>query len=111
MSFLNIELNCSHKCAEWENILWYHYSEEISDDELWEFARESKEVPILGNVYQYLLLSRVLYHFCEETGLNEDELELVFHVNSIDTHLVINDWDICSVDDYWQCVEQNRVIQ
>lgn len=27
----------------------------------------------------------------------------------LDTHLLINDWDICTVDDYWNCIKQNRI--
>jgi len=27
-------------------------------------------------------------------------------LNSIDTHLVINEWDICTVADYWGCIEK-----
>lgn len=82
----------------------------ISDDEVWEIARHCESLPVLGNIYQNLLLSRVLSHFCEETGLDEGELKLFFFINSIDTHLVINDWDICTVDDFWSCVAQNKRI-
>lgn len=108
MSFLNIALNCSHKCEEWEDILDY-YHDWVDDDEVWEIARHSETLPVLGNVYQSLVLNRILSHFCEETGQREEDLKLFFFVNSIDTHLVINDWDICSADDYWGCVEQNRL--
>lgn len=108
MSFFDIPLNCSHKCATWEEIL-EHYKDWVNDDEVWDLARHSETLPVLGNVYQQLVLGRVLLHFCEETGLNEDDLKIFFFVNSIDTHLVINDWDICTVEDYWGCVAQNRV--
>lgn len=108
MSYFDITQNCSHKCEAWEMIL-AHYRDEVDDDEIWAIARESETLPILGNIYQNLVLDRVLTHFCDETGRSEDELKLFYWVNSIDTHLVINDWDICSLDDYWGCVEKNRV--
>ncbi|EQA02258.1 MULTISPECIES: hypothetical protein [Pasteurellaceae] len=108
MSFFNIPLNCSPKCAAWEDIL-LHYSDWVNDDEVWEFARESKKLPVLGNFYQHLVLERIISHFCDETGLEIDDLNIFFWINSIDTHLVINDWDICTVDDYWNCVKQNRI--
>lgn len=108
MSFFDIPLNCSPKCEAWEKIL-EHYSDWVNDDEVWEIARECKELPVLGNIYQSLVLNRVLSHFCEETGRTEEDLKLFFWVNSIDTHLVINDWDICFVEDYWSCIEKNRV--
>lgn len=108
MSYFNIPLNCSHKCEVWEEIL-EHYGDWVSDDEIWEFARESETLPVLGNVYQRLVLDRVLNHFCEETGLDEDDLQLFSYVNSIDTHLVINDWDICTVEDYWGCIQKYRI--
>lgn len=108
MSYFNIAQNCSHKCEAWEEIL-DHYSDWVNDDEVWAFARESETLPILGNVYQRLVLDRVLSHFCQETGLSEDDLELFSYVNSIDTHLVINDWDICTVDDYWECIKKYRI--
>ena len=72
MSFFNIPLNCSHKCEEWEKIL-DHYNDYVSDDEVWEYARESKDLPVLGNVYQSLVLNGVLNHFYEETGLIEED--------------------------------------
>lgn len=108
MSFFNIPLNCSPKCAAWEDIL-LHYSDWVNDDEVWEFARESNKLPVLGNFYQHLVLERIISHFCDETGLEIDDLNIFFWINSIDTHLVINDWDICTVDDYWNCVKQNRI--
>ena len=108
MSFFNIPLNCSHKCKEWEKIL-EHYNDYVSDDEIWEYARESKDLPVLGNVYQSLVLNRVLNHFYEETGKNEEDLKIFEFVNSIDTHLVINDFDICTAQDYWDCVKENKV--
>ncbi len=37
MSFFNIPLNCSPKCAAWEDIL-FHYRDWVNDDEVWEFA-------------------------------------------------------------------------
>ncbi|MDO9663800.1 hypothetical protein, partial [Glaesserella parasuis] len=86
-----------------------HYSDWVNDDEVWEFARESKKLPVLGNFYQHLVLERIISHFCDETGLEIDDLNIFFWINSIDTHLVINDWDICTVDDYWNCVKQNRI--
>ncbi|MGX2956086.1 hypothetical protein [Ursidibacter arcticus] len=108
MSFLNIPLNCSRKCEAWEDIL-SHYNDWVADDEVWEIARQSEKPPILGNIYQRLVLDRILSHFCEETGKDESDLTLFYYVNSIDTHLVINEWDICTEEDYWGCVEKHRI--
>lgn len=105
MSFFNIPLNCSPKCESWEEIL-YHYRDDVSDEDIWEYARESKELPVLANVYQNLVLDRVIAHFCDEANVNVEDLDIFVFVNSIDTHLVINDWDIGRVDDYWQCIAQ-----
>lgn len=108
MSYFNIAQNCSRKCEEWEEIL-SHYNDWVNDDEVWEIARQSESIPILGNIYQQLVLDRVLSYFCQETGKNESDLTLFYYVNSIDTHLEINGTDICIVDDYWKCIEKNRM--
>lgn len=109
MSYLDIAQNCSVKCEEWEKIL-DHYNESVSDDEVWEIARQFEDLPIFGNIYQRLVLNRVLFHFCEETGQDEADLDLFYFINSSDTHLAINGTDICTIDDYWHCVKRNRVI-
>lgn len=104
MSYFDIYRNCSPKCEEWEEIL-IQYKDSVEDDEIWEIARESKELPILGNIYQSLVLDRIISHFCDETDVEGDDLDIFLFINSIDTHLVINGWDICTVEDYWNCID------
>ncbi|MBP4132430.1 hypothetical protein [Gallibacterium anatis] len=46
---LNIYDNCSSVIEEWEKIL---DDDCPSEDDVWEIARSSTELPILGNIYQ-----------------------------------------------------------
>ncbi|MFC0323664.1 hypothetical protein ACFFHT_08895 [Gallibacterium melopsittaci] len=105
MSYFDIYRNCSPKYDEWEEIL-NHYQDYVEDEDIWKIARESKELPILGNIYQNLVLDRIISHFCDETGVEEEDLDIFLFINSIDTHLVINGWDICTVADYWGCIDK-----
>ncbi|KGQ65502.1 hypothetical protein IO43_02465 [Gallibacterium anatis 7990] len=101
---LNIYDNCSSIIEEWETIL-NHYDDCPSEGDIWEIARESKKLPILGNIYQDLILNRIISHFCEETGLDYDDLDVFIFVNSVDTHLSINGKYIYSVQDYLDCIK------
>lgn len=102
--YLNIYDNCSSVIEEWEKIL-DRYDDCPSEDDVWEIARESKKLPILGNIYQDLILNRIISHFCEETGLDYDDLDVFIFVNSVDTHLSINGKYIYSVQDYLGCIK------
>lgn len=104
MSYLNIYDNCSSAISEWEEIL-YAYDDIPEDDEVWEIARECEELPILGNIYQDLVLSRIVSHFCDETSIREEDLDIYLFINSIDTHLAINGKYIYSVQDYLDCID------
>lgn len=102
--YLNIYDNCSSVIEEWEEIL-ERYDDCPSEDDVWEIAKESKELPILGNIYQSLILDRIVSHFCEETGLDEEALDIYLFINSVDTHLSINGKYIYSVQDYLDCIK------
>ncbi|WP_440880615.1 hypothetical protein [Tenacibaculum sp. C7A-26P2] len=55
---------------------------EIKDSEVWEIAREYEEIPYFTNIYQSLLLSRIV-----ETAKNIYSLEMDCFINGRDTHL------------------------
>lgn len=101
---LNIYDNCSSVIEEWEKIL-DQYDDCPSEGDVWDIARESKILPILGNIYQSLVLNRIISHFCEETGLDEEALDIFIFVNSYDTHLRIDGKSIYSVQDYLDCIK------
>jgi hypothetical protein len=53
------------------------------EDEIWQIARESDEVPHFGNIYQDLIGRAVV------DAINEDcpQAEASYYVNAVDTHL------------------------
>ncbi len=85
----------SYQVASWEAILDYlSPGEEISDSLVWEKARESEDLPHLGNIYQDLLLSRI-------TDLAKGRgLELSYYVNALDTRLYHENDSISDLNDF-----------
>jgi hypothetical protein len=54
------------------------YVEDITDEEVWEVARESEEIPNFSNIYLYLLFEKA----AEEL---RDTHTLGWYVNNLDT--------------------------
>lgn len=73
----------------WEDIL-YEYDRCVEDDEVWELARGSEKIPHFGNLYQSSVLGRLSDLFLEQTGLQEDEVNLFIFINGWDTHFYVN---------------------
>lgn len=105
LNFLNLESNFSKKVGEWEKILAY-YNDYVDDDEVWAIARESKQIPILANIYQAILLNKIQCHFCEDLG--SEDVEFWTFINSIDTHLHINKMDILTFNNYKEALKRAK---
>lgn len=88
MPFINYnEASLSPYIKEFEEI-GTHLGIEISDDEVWEQAREYEEIPVFENIYQNLLLSRICSHFADEDYIEKNGvINLKGFINGMDTHL------------------------
>ena len=67
------------------------------EDDVWEIARHSEELPHFSNIYSSIILSRL------ESALTEEfkalDLEIDTYINSIDTHFMINGDEVKSLED------------
>ena len=55
------------------------YRDDITDDEVWEIAREFEQIPIIENIYQNLLFDRLKYQIIEDIKdqIKEDKETLI----------------------------------
>lgn len=102
LSHFNID-DTSCYLGEWEAIL-DDYQAAIDDEEFWRFAKCSDSLPHFGNLYQYLVIYRLIDRFCQDLGIEQDSsmLKFDYFVNAIDTHFSINDVPIQSKKDWYQ---------
>lgn len=80
---------------------------DVEDQEVWEIARESQEIPLFENIYQSILLSRISHTLNEEYGLQTD-----YFINGMDTHLYLYDGGyskIYQLEDILEYIEVEEV--
>lgn len=70
-----------------------NYSEP-SEEELWESASQSVEIPHIGNIYLEALLNSV------QAYCTEHNIDCSYYVNAMDSHLFINGEQVNSFDDF-----------
>lgn len=85
----------------WESIL-SDYGDPVGDSCLWSVAKESSEIPHFGNLYQELVINRLIRCLCDELGIEEDSplLDIHFEINAIATYFNINGTVIQSEEDW-----------
>lgn len=93
--------------TEWENILW-QFDRCVEDEEIREIARESKEIPHFGNLYQNLIISRLESLFFELTGLDEGGT-IFTSINGYDSHFCINGEAINNEHSFLTKVEEMKI--
>ncbi len=99
--------NLSSNIKDWEEIAEY-LKIEIEDEEIWSIARESKEVPLLENIYQNCLLSSIINHFDENKLINLNSF-----INARDTHLYFenNGWEeITSLEEFIKSIDEKMLL-
>ncbi|MGC7559829.1 hypothetical protein [Pasteurella sp. PK-2025] len=74
MSF-NYTEDTSPTLADWEVIL-NAFNCNISEDEVWEIARQYSDIPHFGNIYQNLVLNRLKLLFWQLIELEEGEIDI-----------------------------------
>lgn len=99
MPFLNYNDNNFSNCIKEFEKIAESLKIEVLDDEVWQIARESEEIPHIENIYQSILLSRIINHFEED-----ERIEINSYINGMDTHLYFNEdggWNkICSLEEF-----------
>ena len=83
------------------DIVEYLGGSEPSEDEIWEIARESSEVPNFENILYDIILTRI-------TQITEDRYgyKCNFYINSRDTHLYVEKDKISSLEDYISKIDE-----
>ena len=79
-----------------EDILTYLNCSLITDDKVWEIAREYKHIPSFENI--------LMKESCNEIKMNlpfEYREHFTFYINCIDTHLYLFGNEIYSIEDYY----------
>lgn len=75
-----------------------------SDDEVWEVARQSEEIPHIGNIILQLTFSNI-ERWCEDNGH-----ECTYFVNSLDSHLNVNGEEIYSLSNFKNALEVSEYL-
>lgn len=101
MPFNLFAFDVSDDLPAWESIL-SDYGDSVGDSCLWSAAKESSELPHFGNLYQGLVINRLVRCLCNEFSIEEDSecLDVNFEINAIATYFNINGTAIQSKDDW-----------
>lgn len=107
MSVFNLE-DVSSKVEDWLEIL-DRYNDDVDDDDIWNSAsRLSDEVPEFNNIYQELIMMKVVKHFADEVGVEVSDLDFETYANCQDSSLTIEGTTIFDEDDYDNAIEEYR---
>lgn len=101
MPFNLFPFDVSDYLPTWESIL-SDYGDPVGDSCLWSAAKESSEIPHFGNLYQELVINRLIRCLCDELGIEEDSefIDVNFEINARATYFNINSIAIQSKDDW-----------
>lgn len=107
MSVFNLE-DVSSKVEDWLEIL-DRYNDDVDDDDIWNSAsRLSDEVPEFNNIYQELIMMKVVKHFANEVGVKVSDLDFETYANCQDSSLTIEGSTIHDEEDYDNAIEEYR---
>ena len=107
MSAFNLE-DVSSKVKDWLEIL-DRYNDDVDDDDIWNSAsRLSDEVPEFNNIYQELVMMKIVKHFADEVGVKVSDLDFEMHTNCKDSSLTIEGTTIFDENDYDKALEEYR---
>lgn len=107
MSVFNLD-DVSSKVDDWLEIL-DRYDDNVDDDDIWNSAnRLSDEVPEFSNIYQQLIMMKIVQHFANEVGVEVSDLDFETHTNCQDSSLTIEGTAIYDESDYDNALEEYR---
>lgn len=106
MSVFNLD-DVSSNVEGWSKIL-DRYNENVNDDDIWELATGLSYLPQFSNIYQELMMMKIVQHFANEVGVEVSDLDFEMYTNCQDSHLTIEGTSICDKDDYDNAIEEYR---
>lgn len=107
MSAFNLD-NVSPNVENWINIL-ARYNDEVTDNEIWDAVTGLPILPDFNNVYQELIMRKIVQHFAYEVEVTVSDLEFVYmHIERQYSSLIIEDTAICNEEDYDNAIEEYR---
>ncbi len=91
--------NTTSQYDEWEKILESLGGEPISDEEVWEIAREYTEIPHIGNIELDLIANRIKCILENKYGSIASKFD--YYINGeLDSHLYFDGEHVYSIDDF-----------
>jgi len=75
-----------------------------TDEEVWEVARQSEEIPVFENILYSMTLSRIE----DKLAVKYPDVSIKWYVNSRDTHLYINTKEVCNLDTFKTIMEEMK---
>lgn len=106
MSVFNLD-DVSSNVEGWTNIL-DRYNDNVNDDDIWESVKGLSYLPQFSNIYQELIMMKILQHFANEVGVEVSDLDFEIYTNCQDSHLTIEGNTIHDEEDYDNAIEEYR---
>ena len=105
MTVFNLD-NVSPNVENWLTIL-ARYNDGVSDNEIWDEVTGLPILPDFNNVYQELVMRKIVQHFADEVEARVSDLEFVYmHIERQYSSLIIEDTAICNEEDYDNAIEE-----
>ena len=100
--------NVSPNVENWINIL-ARYNDEVSDNEIWDAVTGLPILPDFNNVYQELVMRKIVQHFADEVEARVSDLAFVYmHIERQHSRLTIEDTTIYNEEDYDNAIKEWR---
>lgn len=106
MSAFNLE-DVSSKVKDWLEIL-NRYNDNVDDDEIWKSVTGLDYLPEFNNIYQELIMFKIIRHFANDVGVEVSDLDFEMHTNCKDSSLTIEGTTIFDENDYDKALEEYR---
>ena len=117
MKLIDFENNVPEKVAEWEDIGKF-LGIDVSEEDVWEIARQSEEIPAFHNIYMCELASGIASECRDKYKLGDEVID--YYINSLDSHLYIDSIEAHTRDDFFGylakhllqsvCIDENEEI-
>lgn len=106
MSVFNLD-DVSSNVEDWLEIL-DRYNDYVTDDEIWEAVQGCDFLPSFSNIYQEIIMFKIVRHFAKEVGVEVSDLDFEMYTNCQDSSLTIEGTTIYGEDDYDNALEEYR---
>lgn len=107
MSAFNLD-NTSPSVENWRRILArYHY--EVTDNEIWDAVTGLPILPDFNNVYQELIMRKIVAHFADEVEVRVSDIAFIdLHIDRQHSLLTIEETTIYNEEDYDNAIKEWR---